>query len=188
MAIWTEVRKLRVLDFDLENRPLTYLGSDFTTADITAIAAGFCGEKKIHCWLLGPDSTDEMLRGFVDLYDEADIATGHYIRRHDLPIINGALLEYGMPPLKRKLTSDTKLDLLKRAGVSAGQESLAAMMGTEAPKVQMNQPKWRTANRLEPDGIELTRQRVVGDIKQHQQMRQALLDRGWLGPPKTWSP
>lgn len=177
---------LRTLDFDIENRPLSYLGSDFTTAEITAIAAGFCGEPPIECWLLGRDEPEDMLRGFVDLYDAADCVTGHYIRKHDLPIINGALLEYGFRPLRPKLTSDTKLDLIKRSGISASQESLAGMLGVKAPKIQMNQPKWRTANRLEANGIQLTQERVVGDVRQHQQMRESLLKLGMLKPPKMW--
>jgi hypothetical protein len=177
---------LRVLDCDIENRPLSYLGSDFTTAEITAIAAGFCGERKVECWLLGRDDPRDMLGAFCELYDWADCITGHYIRRHDLPIINGALLEYDLPPLKSKLTSDTKLDLRKRAGISASQESLAAMLGVRAPKVQMNQHKWRTANRLTEDGLELTRERVVGDVRQHQELRKVLLERGMLGPPRVW--
>ena len=36
--IGVSARPLRVLDFDIENRPLSYLGSDFTTAEVTAIA------------------------------------------------------------------------------------------------------------------------------------------------------
>ena len=35
-------RPMRVLDFDIENRPLSYLGSDFTTAEVTAIAWAWC--------------------------------------------------------------------------------------------------------------------------------------------------
>jgi hypothetical protein len=181
---------LRVLDFDIENRPLSYLGADFTTADITAIAASFCGNgpTEIRCWLLGHHTPESMLQGFVTLYDDADMVTGHYIRKHDLPIINGALLEYGFPSLKPKLTSDTKLDLVKRSGISASQENLAAMLGVPSPKVGMNQHMWRQANRLEPNGIELVRQRVVGDVKQHKQLRKALVERGMLGPPRVWSP
>jgi hypothetical protein len=37
------------------------------------------------------------------LYNAADIVTGHYIKKFDLPILNGALFEHGLPlldPLK----------------------------------------------------------------------------------------
>jgi hypothetical protein len=173
-----------VLDFDIENRPLSYLGMDFTTSDITAIAAGFLHQRKIHYWVLGEVDTHTMLEGFVELYNRADMVTGHYIRRHDLPIINGALMEFGMAPLGTKLTSDTKLDLVRRKDLSASQESLSAMLGLKAPKVHMTQNDWRLANRLER--LDLTRNRVVGDIRQHKELRAALLKAGLLGRPKLW--
>jgi hypothetical protein len=179
-------RKLRVLTFDIENRPITYLGKDYTTAEITAIAARFSDHPYIFTWLLGRDDPAAMLREFVELYDEADVVTGHFIRKHDLPIINGALIEYGLTTLRPKLTSDTYLDLVRRSGISASQESLADMLGVEAPKIQMNQQKWRLANRLKNDGIKLTQERVVGDVRQHQQLRQILLDRGMLRSPRVW--
>jgi hypothetical protein len=179
---------LPVLDFDIENRPLSYLGMDFTTADITAIAASFVGEKRVHVWLLGVHTGEEILEGFRAFYDRAGIVTGHYIRKHDLPIINGAMIEHGLAPLTAKLSSDTKMDLVKRHGVSASQESLADMLGVAAPKVQMSQKKWREANRLTKAGIAETRRRVVGDIVQHKEMRVRMLERGLLGPPREWRP
>lgn len=183
-------KKLRVLDFDIENRPLSYLGQDFTTAEITSIAASFEGEKTIHTWLLDHDpvSMDMMLIGFLRLYEEADVVTGHYIRKHDLPIINGALVEMGYGQLPPKLTSDTKLDLKTFSGLSKSQENLAEMLAVQAQKVQMNTPKWRAANRLTPEGLALTRKRVEGDIKQHKALRKALIAENLLNPPVLWRP
>jgi len=185
---WTEGKPLRWLSFDIENRPLTYLGSDFTTAEVTAIAASWAGEKKVHCWALGEVTGEEMLLGFLGLYQACDGATGHYIRRHDLPIINGALLELGLPLLTAKLTCDTKMDLVRRKDLSASQESLGEMYGLSHPKEHMSQPAWRKANRLTPEGIRETRRRVIGDVKQHKALRNALLNAGALGPPKVWYP
>lgn len=185
-------RQLRVLDFDIENRPLTYLGNDFTTAEITAIAASWGLDQPTEVVLLGDVDGyvdgEKILDWFVELYDQADIVTGHYIKRHDLPIINGALLELGKAPLGPKLVSDTKVDLLYRAGVSASQESLAAMLGVPAPKIHMTQADWREGNRLTPKGLEATQKRVVGDVRQHMLMRKALIERGWLRPPSMWRP
>jgi hypothetical protein len=62
------------------------------------------------------------------------------------------------------------------------------MMGLSAPKVQMNTPKWREANRLTPAGLKLTEQRVTGDVLQHMALRDALVDRGLLSEPKVWRP
>lgn len=181
-------KRLAILDFDIENRPLSYLGMDFTTAEVTAIAASFGADRRCYAWLLGKDEPVDMLREFVRMYDRADMVTGHYIRRHDLPIINGALLEFGLPPLSSKLVSDTKVDLLKWTNISKSQESLSAMLGLERPKVHMTQQDWRDANRLTPKGLKLTRARVVGDVRQHQQLREALVKAKFLGPPRLWHP
>jgi len=182
--------RARTLDFDIEARPLSWLGGDFVTREVTAIAARFIDrpKKETHVWLLGVDDPVAMFEGFRALYDEADVVTGHYIRGFDLPNLVGAMSEYGLPPLGEKWTVDTKGDLVKSQGVSKSQESLAAMLGLRHPKVQMNQAKWRAANRLTPEGIELTRERVVGDINQHIEMLAELRRRGLVGPGRLWTP
>jgi hypothetical protein len=185
---WKASGTLRILDWDIENRPLTYLGQDFTTAEITAIACGWIGEKRVYCWLLGEKTMVEMLEGFMKFYNAADVVTGHYIRRHDLPILNGALIEQGLPSLTIKMTSDTKTDLVKRAGISASQESLSGMLGLSEPKVDMSQTDWREANRLTPAGLALTKKRVKGDIRQHRALRAKMVEQGILGPPRLWYP
>lgn len=176
----------RILDFDIENRPLTYLGNDWTTAEITAIAWSFGLDGPVYCKLLGRDDPRSMLAAFTCWYDCADIVTGHYIRKHDLPIINGALLEYGLPPLGLKMTIDTKLDLRPMKDISRSQESLGAMLGTAQQKVHMTQQDWREANRLER--IETAETRVIADVRQHQELRLKLTDLGMLGSPKAWGP
>jgi hypothetical protein len=188
-SLLVPARELRILDFDIENRPLSYLGMDFTTAEITSIAASFHGEDAIYTWLLGVDEMDDILSGFEVLYNNADIVTGHYIRRHDLPLIEDMRFEFGHAPLGRKLTADTKLDLIAGSrGVSKSQENLSAMLELFEPKVQMNTPKWRMANRLTEEGIALTRERVEGDIVQHKALYNALLAEDRLGPPVLWKP
>lgn len=188
MLKWRDGKPLRVLDFDIENRPLSYLGMDFTTGEVTAIAAGWEGQDKVWVRLLGQDPVMEMLQGFVDLYDQADIVTGHYIRGHDLPVLNGALLEVGLPPLKQKLVSDTKKDLIQSRYLSMSQESLSGMYDLPFPKEHMSQPQWREANRLTPKGLKETRRRVAGDVRQHKALRRKLIEAGALGPPRMWRP
>src|SRR5688572_15143468 len=120
---------LKILDIDIENRPLSYLGSDYTTAEITGIACCWHGKKTVKVWLLGRDEPKTMLEEFREYYDAADMITGHYIRMHDLPHINGAMVDHSLAPLAEKLTCDTKMDLVKKGQVfSASQENLAAMM------------------------------------------------------------
>jgi hypothetical protein len=176
----------RILDFDTECRPLSYLGQDFTTSEITAIAWSFSPFSPVTCMLLGRDDPMDMLGLFAAAYDLADIVTGHYIRAFDLPKLNGAMAEYGLPLLGPKMTIDTKNDLKPINGISKSQESLGALFQTTAPKIQMNQVKWRSANRLE--NIALAEERVIGDVRQHQELRLELTKRGMLEGPKVWSP
>jgi hypothetical protein len=116
------------------------------------------------------------------------VVTAHNIRRHDLPIINGALAEFDLPMLGPKLASDTLKDIPKWKDLPRSQENLCEMLGVPAPKEHMSQARWREANRLTPAGRKETRRRVVGDIIQHRLLRDKLLDLGWLRPPVLWRP
>ena len=181
-----DIRAPRILDFDTESRPLTYLGHDFTTSEITAIACSFNDDDYVYCWLLGDVPAGNMLYQFAELYKQADIVTGHYIRNHDLPRLNAAMVEFGLPALGPKLTIDTYRDLKRLQGVSKSQEALAGMLGLDAPKFGMSQAAWRAANRLQR--LDLTKTRVKGDVLQHQALRLRLTELGWLNPPKMWRP
>jgi hypothetical protein len=121
-------------------------------------------------------------------YIEADLVTGHNIIKHDLRILNGALLEEGLSPLPPKMVSDTYLHLKRKGGVSGSQENLAKMLGVRVRKQGMSQADWREANRLTPEGIDKTRRRVIGDVRQHIALRRELLKRDWLKPPTVWHP
>jgi hypothetical protein len=181
--------KFRVLDFDIENRPLSYWRKDRPTADITAIAAAFTDRPKdITVWLLGDVDTEDILREFRKMYDAADMVTGHYILGHDLPIINGHMVEAGFEPLAPKLAEDTLVHLMGWHDIPRSQEHLAEMLGVPAPKVQMSQHKWRASNRLTQKGLDYTYARAYGDVKQHMQMRKVLRDLGLLGRPTVWRP
>ncbi len=185
----TVKRTLKILDFDIENRPLSYWTPDRPTAEITAIASAWVGyETSMMVHLLGVDDPLTMLNSFVARYNEADVVTGHYIRRHDLPIINGALMEYGLPKLQPKMTIDTRLDMYKKGDIPATQEYLSELLGIEFEKVHMTQTAWRKANRLTPEGIQATFERVSGDVRQHMALRVRMSELGLLSAPKTWRP
>lgn len=183
--------KLKILSFDIENRPLSYWYDGQTTAQITAIASCWVGRpNSMRCSVLSldPASEDTLLAGFLRRYNEADMVTGHYIIRHDLPIISGALLEKGQPPLRSKLVSDTRAHLKKRKDVPASQEALAAFLGLDNQKYLMTQGRWRAANRLTPAGIRYTKRRVIADVRGQMEMRAKLIELGWLTRPKMWYP
>jgi hypothetical protein len=47
-------RPMRVLDFDVECRPLSFLGSDYMTKEITAMAWAWADDpERMTCYLLG---------------------------------------------------------------------------------------------------------------------------------------
>jgi hypothetical protein len=180
-------RPLRVLDFDCEARPLHWIGGDYVSKEITAIAWAWVDDPEgAVAYLLGETDPIEMLQKFVSVYNQADLVTGHYIRGYDLGMVSGALTEYQLPALGKKMTQDTKIDLLRFSGLSKSQESLGALLGLQHPKVQMNQAKWRAANRLQPEGLSAVRERVIGDVRQHIELRQRLLELGYLQPPRLW--
>lgn len=185
----------KILDFDCECRPLSWYGGDWVTKEITAIAWAWVKPghpdkivgNKVEVRLLEEDGDlPDIIEDFRDAYDSCDIVTGHYIRGFDLPLLNGAALELGLPPLGPKMSHDTKLDLVRFSGQSKSQENLGALLGLSHPKIPMTQADWRAANRLTPEGIAKTRRRVVGDVRQHVEMRSQLLARGLLNPPRRW--
>lgn len=184
-----QARPMRVLDFDIENRPLSYLGSDFTTAEVTAVAWAWVDRPDdVTVYLLGETELPAILRAFVAVYEQADMVTGHYVLGHDLQMLNGALMECQMPALSEKTVQDTKVHLMRAKGLSLSQENLSAMFRLEHAKQTMNQIQWRAANRLTPEGLALVRERVVADVRQHIELRKRLVELGYLGPAKTWKP
>lgn len=186
-----EAARVRILDFDIETRKVGFFEAGPFSPDgcepIT-IAASWVGEKKVHVWLQPEHTLPEMLSRFRDLYMEADMVTGHYCTKFDLPILNGSLFEHRLPLLPERLCVDTKTHLVKLAGLSKSQENLGAMLGLAEQKFHMNDYRWRGAARLDPSGVDLGRRRAVSDVRQHKTMRLALADAGALKPPRVWAP
>lgn len=183
--------KLRVLDFDVECRPLAWYGGDFVTKQPTAIAWTWVGETRYPtcAWIGASDRSSlvleeeaAMLEDFRKAYDAADVVTGHFIRGFDLPLLNGACDRLGLPPLASKHAQDTKYDYMAAQGISKSMENLGAMYELKHPKVQMNTATWAAGNMLLPHGIKMTIARVVGDVKEHVELRAEMLRRGVLGP------
>lgn len=132
-----------------------------------------------------PGAMAEMLAFAIS---RADMVTGHYIRGFDLGLLNGNLMRDGLPPLGPIWTQDTKLDLIKTSGRSLSQKNLSAMLCIEAPKIDVSLEDWERFNTREPGAEGVGIERVRGDVIQHMQMRKRLLELGWLGSPRTWTP
>jgi len=185
------------LDFDVECRPLAWYAGDFVTKQPTAVAWQFIGvDERPSVMVIGESDRSskvleeeaDMLLAFKEAYDRADVVTGHYIKGFDLPTLQGAFMRLGLPLLDEKYAQDTKIDLMKVSGISQSQENLGAMFELEHPKIGMNTTKWGAGNMLLPHGIEATRERVVGDVEQHIELRAKMLRLGTLGPATLWKP
>lgn len=187
-----------ILDFDCECRPMAWYGGDWVTKEITAIAWRFTTEKEefTRAWLMTPSRTwaqhqnkkRKGIKQFLDDYNTADMVTGHYIRGFDLSLISGTCFRLGLPPLQPKMTHDTKGDLMTMQGLSKSQENMAAYLELKHEKEKMNTHTWEMGNSLVEEGRDETLRRVVGDVCQHVEFRQSLMDSGHLGPPKVWTP
>lgn len=191
MSLLRLKKALKVLDFDIETRLVGfYEAGRFAPkgSEPTAIAGSFVGSDEMHVWTQPDYSVEEMLLFFTELWDEADIVTGHYIRKFDIPILNGNLFERGYPLLGQKDVQDTKVDLKEFSGLSKSQENLAQMLETFEAKYKMNDAKWRDATRLTDSGVKETYNRVTNDVVQHKALRAALLEAGVLNPPTLWKP
>ena len=128
-----------------------------------------------------------MIEAFRDAFDAAEVVTGHFCRGFDLPTLNGACERLGLRTLGDKLVQDTKLDYVSASGISKSMENLGAMYELRHPKVPMNTHLWGLGNMLLPEGIAATRKRVVGDVREHVELREEMLLRGVLGAPRPWT-
>lgn len=182
-------QRLRILDFDSECRPMHY--SEWRAeSQITAIAWSWVGSDDVECEVLEQDLSNElsMLETFLAAFNEADIVTGHYLRKHDLPLLNDHCIRFGLPLLKPVLVSDTMGDLPAIKGLGKSQENLSVTFNLDAEKHHMTGAQWRVANALDPTGRASARKRVVDDVLQNKQLRKLLIERGLLRAPQTWRP
>lgn len=184
-------KELRVLDFDIETRRIGFHnGGRFAPdgCEPVIIAAAWDNEP-VSVWSLNPRWSERdaryLITRFRKLYVQADMVTGHYIRKFDLPILNGACLEWGLDPLPARLCLDTKTDLIDVAGLSQSQENLSALKELDESKFHMHDNRWRYVARLTAEGLDLAKTRVVQDVLQHQALRASLA--GWF-TPSVWSP
>lgn len=181
--------ELRVLNFDTECRPMHY--SEFRAeSQMTGVAWSWIGSDKVHCRVLKQNLSNEraILVEFMDAFNEADMVTGHYLRKHDLPLLVDHCIRLEVPLPSSVLVQDTMLDMVSVKGLGKSQENLAHTFGLAAEKHHMCGASWRIANQLTREGRAGTKTRVVSDVIQNKQLRAELLERGLLKAPKRWCP
>jgi hypothetical protein len=178
------------LSFDFEVRPGAWIGGDYVSRSLTAVAWRFHDEQKTHDAILrrSDTSTRRLLEAFVPAYEAAVVVTGHWITGFD-PLLSHELQDNAMPLPGPKLVVDTKSSLAKGIGGSKSQENLGAQCELDHPKVPMSVPGWEEFNLwLSDEGTAAVRERVRGDVEQHVELYRRLQSLGYLASAKLWTP
>lgn len=124
------------------------------------------------------------LQPLLDHIDEADVLTGHNIRRYDLPVLAAECMKLNLPTVGSRLTQDT-IRVPKSKGFKKGQDNLAVLLDVPLPKKALNWMEWQNAYGEADLGT--VRERVVGDVLQHKLLRLRMMERGWLEAPRMWN-
>jgi DNA polymerase elongation subunit (family B) len=182
----------RVLDFDVETVAAGFADPNWVPQKITCVAWSWIGEDKVHsriCTTEGlygkPFLRKKMLEPLLEAIDRADMLTGHNIVRFDLPVINSECLRLGLPSLKGQLVQDT-MALVKTKGFKKGQDNLIELTGVPIPKQALTWQGWEDA--YEEPGWKTVVERCESDVMGHKVLREKMLERGWLRPPRRWNP
>lgn len=191
----TTSRSLLVLDFDTECRPLHY--SEWRPeSQITAYAWSWLGDHVVASSVLEHRNDAgqfhrlerKLLLEFMEHFNDADMVTGHYLLRHDLPLLVDHCIRLGVPLPDSKLVSDTKVHMPSVRALGLSQDNLANLLRLDEKKHHMSGRQWAEANVLTNQGRELTRKRVADDVTQHKAIRAELQEMGVLGAAQVWRP
>ncbi len=196
----TEGRFILTRDFDFESKPL-WFWYEKPTAVLTSISfMDSVGGRPDHDSLVtevAPLGTRAeyvaWLRHITGVLTSADILTGHNIDRFDLPLFQAQLVRQGLPSLPILTTQDT-LRLVKKRDMSASQESLInyALLKATCPigmpiyKHHLSIPEWEDAAMGWNDEVLI--ERPMSDVHGHVHLREVLIEKGYLDPPRTWNP
>lgn len=190
------------LCWDLENRPSAYWYNGECTSEITAFGWRWNKQGPVQVWLLNRSGDYEsrrkdgrriiqspalMFEHFADELRRADVAYGHNIRRHDLPMLNAGLMREQLPPLKGIKNQDTCSDFPKINGMSKSLESLCEYYGIEGEKLHMGIVRWEKSNKLFDHGVLMASKRVSTDVELQEKLRDHMEGLGLLKPARVWS-
>ena len=181
----------RILDFDCETLAAGFADPDWVPQKITCVAWSWIGSDDVQvsaCGPMGffkPDLRRAMLKPFLADLREATMVTGHNLLRFDLPVLNAECLRLGLDPLGPMLVQDT-IRVVKTKGFKKGQDNLGALLGTAEQKLALSWQDWEDA--YEADDWPTVKERAMGDVRAHKQVREKMLVRGWLRPRTVWRP
>ena len=192
MANWRTVGESRILDFDVETVAAGFADPEWVPQKITCVAWSWIGSDDVETRVCGPkgifgrpEKRAAMLRPLVAAIRQADMVTGHNIRRFDLPIVNSECLRLGLDPLPRLLVQDT-IRIVRTKGFKKGQDNLGRVLEVEERKLSLDWQAWQDA--YDEPGWKTVRARAAQDVRQHKLIRAEMIGRGWLRDPVTWTP
>jgi len=138
----------------------------------------------VFTWVTGQDGywsrkarAEKVLRPFYELLSQADMVTGHNIRRFDLRVFNAEALRCGVEPIRSILAEDT-MRVLNSKGFKKGLDNIAVELGVPGRKKAMSWSEWDLAYE-DPTWSEVI-ERCESDVILHKQVREEMLARGWL--------
>lgn len=186
------VRKLRILDFDVETIAAGFADPNWVPQKITCVAWSWVGEDKVESRICGTKGLfaetkwrAAMLTSLLKEIRKADMVTGHNLIRFDLPVINSECMRLGLDPLPELLVQDT-MALVRTKGFKKGQDNIGQLLEVPIEKQAMSWQQWQDGYE-EPDWKTI-RSRCETDVLMHKLMREKMLERGWLKPPRRWKP
>lgn len=182
----------RVLDFDVETIAAGFADPEWVPQKITCVAWSWIGSDLVESRVCGPAGIfgkphrrARMLAPLLKALDEADMVTGHNILRFDLPVIQAEVMRLGLPSLRPMLVQDT-IRLNRSKGFKKGQSNLGRLYRIAEEKLTMDWQAWQDA--YDEDGWQTVRARAESDVLMHKQLRETLLERGYMKEPRRWSP
>jgi DNA polymerase elongation subunit (family B) len=182
----------RILDFDVETIAAGFADPEWVPQKITCVAWSWIGSDVVESRVCGPagifgrpERRAKMLKPLLAAIAEADMVTGHNIRRFDLPVIQAEVMRLGLPSLEPVLAQDT-IKLRTSKGFKKGQDNLGRLYRIADEKLALDWQAWQDA--YDEDGWQTIRDRAESDVRMHKQLRTALIEHDYLKGPRTWTP
>lgn len=181
----------RVLDFDLETVAAGFADPQWVPNRTVCWAFAWADERKVTVDALpvasfyDKQARRRFLLPLLAAVEEAGVLTGHNLIRFDLPILRAECLLLGLPSLGSVLVQDT-IRVGKAKGFKKGMDNVAHALGVEAEKMPLNWAQWEAA--YGEDDLSTVKERCASDVLMHLEMRDRMIEEGWLAAPKRWNP
>lgn len=189
-------RQHKLLSVDVENKPGTYGGADYTFPKITAIAWKWINYRSgrlrndAEARVLDRTDIDQMIEvaeEFREVWTEADVIVGHNFRRHDMKLIDGWFATYRLPRLPRRKIIDTYADQPRMEGLSRSLENLSGRWQCPIQKMHLGEWEWEQAYDGVPYYVDMMRRRAASDVMITEWLYQSLVASGLLKADKSVS-